>query len=70
MNLRIDNMGRNRKKLEDKSTSLIFRIDNKTLFKLCDKFDIEYDKTAEIMDNHIKNSIIVEIKSIITNYVK
>lgn len=68
--MRVDKMGRNRKKLEDKSTSLIFRMDNKTLFKLCDKLGIEYDRNAEIMDNEIKNRIIVEIKRIVVDFVK
>ncbi len=63
-------MGRNRKNLEDKSTALLFRIDNKTLFKLCDRFDIEYDRNAEILEIDTKNRLIVEIKRIVTEFVK
>lgn len=63
-------MGRHRKDLIDKSTSLIIRFDNKTLFKLCDRFNISYDKSAEIIDNDVKKRLNVEMKKIISNYVK
>lgn len=63
-------MGRSRKELIEKSTPLIIRFDNRTLFKLCDKFNISYDKSAEIFDNDVKKSINKEIKKIISDYVK
>lgn len=50
-------MGRNRKALEDKNTTLMLKLDNRTVFKLCDKFGIEYDKNAEMIDNEIKNKL-------------
>lgn len=68
--MRIDILGRNRKDLIDKSTSLIIRVDNRTLFKLCDKFNISYDESAEIIDNDTKKLINIEIKKIVSNYVK
>ena len=68
--MRNDNLGRNRKNLIEKSTSLIIRMDNKTLFKLCDKFNISYDESAEIIDNETKKLINIEIKKIVSNFVK
>lgn len=68
--MRIDNMGRKRKELIEKSTSILFRIDNKTLFALCDLLEIEFDKNAEIIDISTKNKIIEEIKKIVVEFVK
>ncbi|MEK5149205.1 hypothetical protein MKX53_19660 [Psychrobacillus sp. FSL K6-4615] len=63
-------MGRKRKKLIEKSTSIIFRIDNETLFKLCDILQIKYDENAEILDDSTKNALNVEIKKIVHEFVK
>lgn len=63
-------MGRNRKQLKDKSTSILLRIDNKTLFNLCDILGINYDENAEILDDEVKRMINVEIKKIIGEFVK
>lgn len=63
-------MGRNRKDLIEKSTSLILNLDNKTIFLLCERFNIDFDKNAEIFDDETKKMIIVEIKEILKNYVK
>lgn len=63
-------MGRKRKKLIEKSSPIMFRIDNETLFKLCDRLDIEYDDTAEILDKTTKDALNVEIKKIVYNFVK
>ena len=68
--MRFDRMGRNRKELKDKSTPLIFRIDNKTLFRFCDILEIEYDKNAEMLNNETKIKITEEIKKIIQDFVK
>lgn len=67
--MRIDKVGRQRKKLEDKSTALMFRIDNKTLFSLCDKFGINYDREAEIVSDEIKKALIGELEGIIKKIV-
>lgn len=63
-------MGRKRKDLIDKSTSIIFRIDNKTLFRFCEIKGIEIDKSAEIIDKNTKNMINEEIKKIVENFEK
>ena len=63
-------MGRNRKDLIEKSTSLILNLDNKTIFLLCERLNIDFDKNAEIFDDETKKIIIVEIKEILENYVK
>lgn len=63
-------MGRHRKQLIDKSTPLIFRIDNKTLFRFCDILKIDYDENAEMLDNDTKIKIIEEIKKIVGDFVK
>lgn len=68
--MRIDKLGRNRKPLIEKSTPLMIRVDNETLFKLCDKFNIPYDDSAEIFDNETKKLINGQIKKIISNSVK
>lgn len=65
-----DKMGRKRKDLVDKSTSLILRVDNKTLFLLCNKLNIEFDSTAESFDDETKKRINMEIKEILNNFVK
>ena len=61
-------MGRKRKNLEDKSTSICFRLDNKLIFQLCDKFGIIYDKNAEMIEDTVKKQLIAEIKNIIKKY--
>lgn len=63
--MRIDIMGRKRKKLEEKSTTLMVRMDNKTIFLLCDKFGISYNRDAEILDNEIKKLLSEEIERIV-----
>ena len=63
-------MGRKRKDLVDKSTSLILRIDNKTLFLLCNKLNIEFDSNAESFDDETKKRINMEIKDILNKFVK
>lgn len=68
--MRIDKLGRNRKKLIEKSTPVIFRLDNETIFKLCDKLNIHYDSDGEVLDNAVKKRINEEIKQIIRNFVK
>lgn len=67
--MRIDRVGRKRKKLEEKSTALMFRIDNKTLFSLCDKFNIQYDREAELVSDETKKAVIAELEVIIKNIV-
>lgn len=68
--IRMDVMGRKRKSLEDKSTTLMVKLDNKMIFNLCDKFRIEYDRDAEILETGLKNDITVEIVKILKEYVK
>lgn len=63
--MRIDIMGRHRKKLEDKSTTLMFRMDNKTIFLLCEKFNISYNKDGEFLDDTTKKLLIAEIDKIV-----
>lgn len=54
-------MGRPRKKLIDKKTSIIIDLDNKTWFKFCERLNIEFDKNAEIFNDEIKLKIKEEI---------
>lgn len=68
--MRIDKVGRKRKNLEDKTSTIMFRIDNKTLFLLCDKFGIEYDKTLELVATETIKALSVEIEEILRNIVK
>lgn len=68
--MRNDRVGRKRKNLEDKTSTIMFRIDNKTLFLLCDKFGIEYDKNLELVDSGTLKSLTVEIEAILRNIVK
>lgn len=63
-------MGRKRKDLVDKSTSLILRVDNKTLFLLCEKLNIDFDSNAEAFDDDTKKKIILEIQEIVKKFVK
>lgn len=63
-------MGRKRKDLVDKSTPLMLRVDNKTLFLLCDKLNIEFERNAENFDDETKKMIILEIKEILNEFVK
>lgn len=63
-------MGRHRKKLEDKSSVLMIRLDNKTIFKLCDALKIEYDPAAEFLSDDIKKALIFEIKENLENFIK
>lgn len=68
--MRIDIMGRPRKKLEDKSTSLMFRMDNKTIFLLCDKFNISYNREGEFLDDTARKLLIIEIERILRDIVE
>ncbi|MFC9542988.1 hypothetical protein ACFTQ7_24605 [Lysinibacillus sp. NPDC056959] len=63
-------MGRKRKDLVDKSTPLILRVDNKTLFLLCEKLNIDFDSNAEAFDDDTKKEIILEIQEIVKKFVK
>lgn len=63
-------MGRHRKKLEDKSSILMIRLDNKTIFRLCDEFEIEYDLAAEFLSDEIKKTLIDKIKENLENFIK
>lgn len=63
-------MGRKRKDLIDKSTTLLLKIDNRTLFLLCDKFNIEYDKDLELVDKETIKLLNVELVEIIKKIVK
>lgn len=62
-------MGRKRKNLEEKSSVLMLRLDNKTIFLLCDKFGIEYDRTALIIEDEVKKVLIGEIRNILKDFV-
>ncbi|MED3353154.1 hypothetical protein P4388_32115 [Bacillus thuringiensis] len=68
--MRTGDMGRKRKDLIDKSTALMLRVDNKTLFQLCEKLKIEFDRDAETFDDDTKKIIILEIKEILYQFVK
>lgn len=63
-------MGRKRKDLIDKSTTLMLKIDNRTLFSLCDEFGIEYDRDLELVETETIKLLIVEIEEIIKKIVK
>lgn len=56
-------VGRKRKNLIDKSTVLMIRLDNKTIFKLCDILNIDYNPNAEILQDSVKKALIDEIKN-------
>lgn len=58
-------MGRKRKDLIDKSTTLMFKIDNRTIFSLCDKYGIEYNKDLELIETHTISALIVELEKVI-----
>lgn len=68
--MRNDKVGRKRKNLEDKSTTLMFRLDNKTLFLLCDKFGIEYDKNLELVSTETIKALTIELEEIMRKLVK
>jgi len=63
-------MGRKRKDLIDKSTTLMLRIDNRTLFSLCDKYGIKYDENLELVETETIKLLIVELEEVIKNIVK
>lgn len=63
-------MGRNRKPLIEKSSVLMIRLDNKTIFALCDKFKIEYDLGSEILSDTTKKALVGEIKNNLENFIK
>lgn len=63
-------IGRKRKPLIEKTSSVILKIDNEILFKLCDKSQIEFDKNAEIFNDSIKQQINAKLLQIIKEYVK
>lgn len=58
-------MGRKRKDLIDKSTTLMIKLDNRTLFSLCDKYGIEYNKDLELVETETISSLIVELEKVI-----
>lgn len=58
-------MGRKRKDLIDKSTTLMFKIDNRTIFSLCDKYGIEYNKDLELIETDTISALIVELEKVI-----
>lgn len=55
--MRNDNLGRKRKDLIEKSTSLIIKLDNKTIFKILDDNKIDYDPNAEIFDSRVTKEL-------------
>lgn len=63
-------VGRKRKDLIDKSTVLMIRLDNRTIFKLCEIYNIEFDLDCEIISDELKKSIIGEIKNNLENIIK
>jgi len=63
-------MGRKRKDLIDKSTTLMIKIDNRTLFALCDKYGIEYDKDLELVGTDTIKLLIVELEEVIRKILK
>ncbi|MGE7984731.1 hypothetical protein [Solibacillus sp. NPDC093137] len=68
--MRMINLGRNRKPLIEKSSVLMFRLDNKTIFALCDKFKIDYDLESEVLSDTTKKALIGEIKNNLENFIK
>lgn len=56
-------VGRNRKPLIEKSSVLMLRLDNKTIFSLCERFKIDYDPDAEILSDVTKKALTDEIKN-------
>ena len=58
-------MGRKRKDLIDKSTTLMFKIDNRTLFSLCDKYGIGYNKDLELVETDTISALIIELEKVI-----
>lgn len=63
-------MGRKRKSLIEKSTTLFLSIDNETLFLLCKRMNIHPDKYAEIFDYETIKLINQKIKEIVKQHVK
>lgn len=63
-------MGRKRKPLIEKSSVLMIRLDNKTIFALCDKFKIDYDLDSEMLSDTTKKALIGEIKNNLENFIK
>ena len=63
-------MGRLPKKLEDKSSVLMIRLDNKTLFDLCDQFGIVYNREGLIVEDATKKALVREIKNILEEITK
>jgi len=63
-------MGRKRKDLIDKSTTLMFKIDNRTIFSLCDKYGIEYNKDLELIETDTISALIVELEKVIREILK
>ncbi|MBC9710040.1 MAG: hypothetical protein H9W80_12580 [Enterococcus sp.] len=68
--MRVSAVGRKRKKLEDKSSVLMIRLDNKTIFRLCEKFGIEFDSEAEILDDKVKKDLVDKIKNNLEIFIK
>lgn len=54
-------MGRKRKPLIDKKTTLLLTIDNELLFQLCDLYQIEYNKDDILINSDIKEQITTKI---------
>lgn len=63
-------MSRKPKPLIEKSTAILFRLDNNTLFKFCDLHQIEYDKDASYVEPETKKEVNSQIKKIIENLAK
>ena len=68
--MRMIAMGRQPKKLEDKSSVLMIRLDNKTLFSLCDEFGIEYNREGLLVEDTTKKALVGEIKNILEKITK
>lgn len=68
--VRVRAVGRKRKNLEDKSSVLMIRLDNKTIFRLCEKFGIEFDREAEILDDKVKKDLVDKIKNNLEIFIK
>lgn len=54
-------MGRTRKPLIEKSTNLIIKIDNETIFAICDKYGIKYNPEMNILDNDVLKQVSEQI---------
>lgn len=48
----------------------MIRLDNKTIFSLCDKYGIDYDPDAELLGDVTKKALVGEIKKNLENIIK